>query len=236
MFLHKASSFYFINYTNLSNPRQYSSCLRRRRCKIHYLLYFFEVAAGNYIPVATRSVSISYMEIINPSKTCWYAAKTKNNSEKKVKSLLEKFNVEHFLPIRKTLSERNGKKVHVLKPLVPNLVFIHTDFKTALSLVNDSRFPMSYMIDYMTRSLLVVPDKQMKDFMFLLDFSEEAVQVSNENLRRGDRVRVIKGDFAGIEGELVRIKGHKRVVVRLEGLFSLATTYIPGSFLEKIDL
>ena len=72
--------------------------------------------------------------------------------------------------------------------------------------------------------------------MFLLDFSEEAVHVSNENLRRGDRVRVIKGDFAGIEGELVRIKGHKRVVVRLEGLFSLATTYIPGSFLEKIDL
>ena len=103
-------------------------------------------------------------------------------------------------------------------------------------MVNDSRFPMSYMIDYMTRSLLVVPDKQMKDFMFLLDFSEEAVHVSNENLRRGDRVRVIKGDFAGIEGELVRIKGHKRVVVRLEGLFSLATTYIPGSFLEKIDL
>lgn len=126
--------------------------------------------------------------------------------------------------------------MHVLKPIVPNLVFIHTDFKTALSLVNDSRFPMSYMIDYMTRSLLVVPDKQMKDFMFLLDFSEEAVHVSNENLRRGDRVRVIKGDFAGIEGELVRIKGHKRVVVRLEGLFSLATTYIPGSFLEKIDL
>ncbi len=174
--------------------------------------------------------------VSNSSQTRWYAAKTRNNSEKKVKSLLEKLNVEHFLPLRKTLSERNGKKVHVVKPLVSNLVFIHTDFKTALSLVNDSRLPMSYMIDHVTKSLLVVPDKQMQDFMFLLDFSEEAVQVSNENLRRGDRVRVIKGEFAGIEGELVRIKGHKRVVVRLEGLFSLATTYIPGSFLEKIDL
>ena len=45
--------------------------------------------------------------------------------------------------------------------------------------------------------------------MFLLDFSEDAVQVLNENLRQGDRVRVIKGEFAGIEGELIRIKGHK---------------------------
>jgi transcription antitermination factor NusG len=47
-------------------------------------------------------------------------------------------------------------------------------------------------------------------------------------------VRVIKGEFAGIEGELVRIQGHKRVVVRLEGLFSLVTTYIPSNFLETL--
>ncbi len=93
---------------------------------------------------------------------------------------------------------------------------------------------MNYLLNLETRQLLVVPDKQMQDFMFLLDFSEDAVQVLNENLRQGDRVRVIKGEFAGIEGELIRIKGHKRVVVRLEGAFSLATTCIPGAYLERI--
>ena len=30
------------------------------------------------------------------------------------------------------------------------------------------------------------------------------------------------------------IEGHKRVIVRLEGVVSVATSYIPGSFLEKI--
>lgn len=39
----------------------------------------------------------------------------------------------------------------------------------------------------------------------------------------------------GLEGELLRIKGHKRVIVRLEGVVSIATSYIPGSFLEKIE-
>lgn len=57
---------------------------------------------------------------------------------------------------------------------------------------------MNYLLNLETRQLLVVPDKQMQDFMFLLDFSEDAVQVLNENLRQGDRVRVIKGEFAGI--------------------------------------
>ena len=87
-------------------------------------------------------------------------------------------------------------------------------------MVNEYKLSMNYLLNLETRQLLVVPDKQMQDFMFLLDFSEDAVQVLNENLRQGDRVRVIKGEFAGIEGELIRIKGHKRVVVRLEGAFS----------------
>jgi transcription antitermination factor NusG len=75
----------------------------------------------------------------------------------------------------------------------------------------------------------------MQDFMFVLDFSETTFIMENSNLRRGDRVRVIKGEFTGVEGELVRVKGHKRVVIRMEGLFSVVTAYIPGNFLEKIN-
>ncbi|MFR5659526.1 MAG: UpxY family transcription antiterminator [Butyricimonas faecihominis] len=104
-----------------------------------------------------------------------------------------------------------------------------------MSLIQEYAFDMRYLRDRETGNFLIVPDKQMNDFIFLLDFSKEMVEVVNENLKKGDKVRVIKGDFAGIEGELIRVKGHKRVVVRLEGVVSLATAYIPGSFLEKIE-
>ena len=130
---------------------------------------------------------------------------------------------------------KRREKVKVEKPVIPNLIFIHSDYNTCLSLVNEYKLSMNYLLNLETRQLLVVPDKQMHDFMFLLDFSEDAVQVLNENLRQGDRVRVIKGEFAGIEGELIRIKGHKRVVVRLEGAFSLATTYIPGPIWKEYN-
>ena len=165
----------------------------------------------------------------------WYAAKVKYQNEKKMKSWLDAQAIENFIPFRTVLIERNGRKIKKEKPVVPGLLFIKTSHQIACTLYAESNIRMAYLRNLENQQLLIVPEKQMQDFMFLLDFSESAVCVVNENLRRGDRVRVIKGDFAGIEGELIRIKGHKRVVVRLEGLFSLATTYIPGSFLEKIE-
>jgi len=165
----------------------------------------------------------------------WYAAKVKYQTERKMKAWLDEKAIENFIPFRKVLIERNGRKIEREKPVVPGLLFIRTNYQTANTLLHDPSIKMVFLRNLENNQLLIVPDKQMQDFMFLLDFSESAVRIVNTNLRRGDRVRVIKGDFAGIEGELVRIKGHKRVVVRLEGLFSLATTYIPSSFLERIE-
>jgi len=165
----------------------------------------------------------------------WYAARVKYQTERKMKVWLDQQTIENFIPFRTVMIERNGRKFKKEKPIVPGLLFIRTTYQTACTLPVESTIKMVYLRNLESHQYLIVPDKQMQDFMFLLDFSEAAVQIENTNLRRGDRVRVIKGDFAGIEGELVRIKGHKRVVVRLEGLFSLATTYIPSAFLERIE-
>jgi len=165
----------------------------------------------------------------------WYAAKVKYQTERKVKTWLDEQAIENFIPFRTVLIEQNGRKIKREKPIVPGLLFIRTNYHVAYTLPVESRIKIVFLRNLENHQLLIVPDKQMQDFMFLLDFSESTVRIENANLKRGDRVRVIKGDFAGVEGELVRIKGHKRVVVRLEGLFSLATAYIPSAYLEKIE-
>jgi transcription antitermination factor NusG len=164
----------------------------------------------------------------------WFAVKVKYQTEKKIKAWLDEICIENFIPFQTVFFEKDKKKIRKIKPVVPGLLFIRTNYQKALMLPIESKIRMVYLRNLETHALLVVPDKQMEDFMFLLDFSDSTLKVENKNLKRGDRVRVIKGEFAGIEGELIRIKGHKRVVVRLEGLFSLATTYIPGSYLERI--
>lgn len=164
----------------------------------------------------------------------WYVANT-CRQEKKIKQRLDSMGIENFIPFQQIARKIHGVDKLIEVPVIPNLVFIHTTFKSCMSLIQEYAFDMRYLRDRETGNFLIVPDKQMNDFMFLLDFSKEMVEVVNENMKKGDKVRVIKGDFAGIEGELIRVKGHKRVVVRLEGVVSLATAYIPGSFLEKIE-
>ena len=164
----------------------------------------------------------------------WYVANT-CRQEKKIKQRLDSMGIENFIPFQQIARKIHGVDKLIEVPVIPNLVFIHTTLKTCMSLIQEYAFDMRYLRDRETGNFLIVPDKQMNDFMFLLDFSKEMVEVVNENLKKGDKVRVKKGDFAGIEGELIRVKGHKRVVVRLEGVVSLATAYIPGSFLEKIE-
>ena len=163
----------------------------------------------------------------------WYAGRVRYNTEKKIKDFLVQNNITHYIPFEKKIIERDRRRKRVIRPVIPCYIFVYTDYQTLLSLPRQCGYPISYVRNIVTHHIQEIPSKQMQDFMLILDFSETTIKIGNTNIKQGDRVRVIKGDFAGIEGELIRIKGHKRVVVRLEGLFSVATTYIPSSFLEK---
>ncbi|GHT02903.1 transcriptional regulator [Bacteroidia bacterium] len=169
-------------------------------------------------------------------KTGWYAARVKYRTEQKIKALLEAAGTQHFIPLKTVETARNGKKTRREKPLIPCLMFVYADRKTVLKLPATTGFTINYIRHTDTKQLHIIPDKQMQDFMRVVDLSETGgIEILTANLKRGDKVRVVRGVFSGIEGELIRVKGHKRVVVRLEGLVSLATTYIPTDFLELIQ-
>jgi len=164
----------------------------------------------------------------------WFVAKTRANQEKAVKRRLEEMNIEAYLPTRVEIRQRCDRRKKVEVSVIPNTLFICADKNTVLSLPNCIGFPMRYMVDHMTKKLLVVPEKQMKNFMFLMDFSSDSVLIDNNLLfEKGDKIRIIKGDFCGIEGELILVEGKSRVLVRLESIIA-CTIEIPSSYLEKI--
>ncbi len=173
--------------------------------------------------------------MIEDKKVHWYVAYTRVNQVLLVKKKLDELGIENFLPLDEQLRDTPFGRKTIRVPLIHGMIFIRTDKVTSFSLLNEYSLNMVYLKDIEGRGSLVVPDKQMEDFMFLLDFSPEGIEILNKDLKRGDRVRVIKGPLQGLEGELVRLRGHKRVVIRLEGVASIATSYIPGSFLEKIE-
>ncbi len=164
----------------------------------------------------------------------WFAARTRANQELGLRDSLKKYDITYFLPthiVTRRISDR-VKKVEV--PVISNLIFIKTTKQKAFSLVKDYSLKLSYLRNHETGTLLVVPDKQMADFMFVMDFSPESVKQFTGHFEPGDKVRVIKGNLSGIEGELVRVDGKTHVMLRIPQVLAISIK-VPKSYLEKIN-
>ena len=74
----------------------------------------------------------------------------------------------------------------------------------------------------------------MERFKFMLDYSEEAVEMCQAPMVPGELIRVAKGPLKGLEGELVEVDGKAKVVVRLD-LLGCAGVDMPVGFVEKIE-
>ena len=165
---------------------------------------------------------------MNPAHSYgWYAARTRFGQELIVRDRLLREGVEHFIPTVPASGPRKEKAV------VNNLVFLRATKQEALNLANNGIIPVRYIIDCATRTLLVVPDKQMEDFRRVLDQSLEDGGLMDRPLALGDRVKVVKGPLKGVEGHVVEFKGKYYVVVSLlDRLFAKAQ--VPRSWLSLI--
>ena len=82
--------------------------------------------------------------------------------------------------------------------------------------------------------MLVVPDKQMEDFMFIMDLNPDGVGFDIEPFAAGNRVKVIKGELSGIEGEVVTEANKTYIVIRIKGVL-VASIKVPKSYLKLIN-
>ena len=80
----------------------------------------------------------------------------------------------------------------------------------------------------------VIPDQQMLRFKFMLDYSDETISMSTSPLAPGEKIRVIKGPLAGLEGELVHVNGKSKVAVRLT-MLGCACVDIPAGCVEPVS-
>ena len=155
----------------------------------------------------------------------WYAARTRYGQELKVRDRLAREGVEHFIPTVPSSGPRKERAV------VNSLVFVRATKQEALDLANTGAVPVKYIVDCATRTLLVVPDKQMEDFRRVLDLGLEEGGLMDRPLALGDRVKVVKGPLKGVEGHVAEFKGKYYVVVSLlDSLF--ARTQVPRSWLS----
>ena len=145
----------------------------------------------------------------------------------------ENLDIDCYLPTRSVITQLKYRRKRSEVPVIRNLIFVRATKQTACDLSNVYGVQLFYMKDLFSHSMLVVPNKQMEDFMFVMDLNPDGVSFDNEPLVVGHKVKVVKGDFCGIEGEVATEANKTYVVIRIKGILS-ASVKVPKSYLKII--
>ncbi len=130
----------------------------------------------------------------------WFAAMMRNAQGKKTARTLGEMGIGYYIPAP-----------------YPTLLFLHAAKGEALSLVNSGTVHARFLIDHQTHTLLEIPQKQMEDFMRVLE-EPEAVCSTDVAFAKGDRVKVVRGALKGVEGEIVETPDGAFLAVRVSTL------------------
>lgn len=170
-------------------------------------------------------------------KEVWFAIRVTYNRELKVKADLDARGITSFVPMQYRREERHGVMVKRLVPSIHNLIFIHITPSKMKEYKMSTDLPIRYIMNRETHKPIIVPSSEMENFIKVAGTYEEKLIYLNPepgDFAKGERVRIIGGMFAGAEGIFVRFKGDRRVVINIEGIVAVATTFIHPSMIEKI--
>ena len=137
------------------------------------------------------------------------------------------------------VSQKNGTKKKVRKPVISSLLFFQSTEKQALELQTqlNGRVMLYTERENYSKKPIAISDKEMNTFILVSSSGEKGLEYFGEDkmkFRKGEHVRVIDGAFKGAEGYICRIKGDHRLIVSIQGVCAVATSYIPQCFLQKI--
>jgi transcriptional antiterminator NusG len=147
------------------------------------------------------------------SNARWFAVWTRSRQEKVAASALEALGVPHFLPLKSELHQWSDRKRNVTVPLFTGYLFVR------MNLMRDNRLQVLKapgVVGFVGNNTgpLPIPDRQIEDIRAVLEEGIEFTVVPY--LEEGDRVRVIRGVLAGVEGRLIRTNSASRLAISIE--------------------
>ncbi len=151
----------------------------------------------------------------------WYALTCHRNKQRAQQALSSDTEVEeYFLPAGTTLAfaRTTDKHIEEICQGVKELTFYSV------------RFLSIY------RRKVIISDREMSQFKLIAGHPDGEVFITDK-IEKGDKIRIINGQFTGVQGILVSSQGarKKRVVVALEGLQVYASCNIEPSDYEVLE-
>ena len=159
----------------------------------------------------------------------WSVVYTYPHAEKRIAEELNGKSITTYLPIQTEIRQWSDRKKKIQCPLFPNYVFVQArrmDHHTILSVPGVTRF-----ISLDGRPV-TIPEAEMKSLLMLSESNTGIVREAYFYI--GDKVRVISGPFAGLQGMLMEKNGSKRFFTRFDSIEQAVSVIVDVQFLERI--
>lgn len=159
----------------------------------------------------------------------WNVVYTRPKSEKKVASSISKMGIESYLPTHLVIRQWSDRRKKMEVPLFPNYVFVK---------IEDAKRGFLYSIKELVRFVSIEKRPVIvceKEIMAIRNVLSEDTEVSSEEyFQQGMKVRIRQGQFAGMEGIIIRRSGNTRLVVKIDVLMKAFSFNISSKFAEQV--
>lgn len=180
-------------------------------------------------------------DAVGMEKSYWFVAIVNNNTKKKVAEKFNKLGIESYLPIQKEYRVwKNGRRAKVDSVVIPSTIFVYCTESRRKEIVNFP-FIFRFMTDkagatqnYGNKPLATIPDEQIKTLKFMLGQSDIPVTITDCAYHRGEKVRVIRGQLKGLEGEVLNTNELKSEIIVALNFFGCAKVSIDTVNIEPI--
>jgi transcription antitermination factor NusG len=155
----------------------------------------------------------------------WFAIHTRSRHEKLVARQLGEKDFETFLPLRLEVHRWRDRWQKVEVPLFGGYLFAHYDGAPPRRFAILRTPGVVRIVGFGGREE-PVPDEQMQALRRMV--AHDGVIERHRFLRAGQRVRIINGSLAGVEGILARVKGRDRLVLNIAPLRQAVSIELSG--------
>ncbi len=164
----------------------------------------------------------------------WHALYVRSRSEKKVQAQLEEMGVEAYLPLVTTVRQWSDRRKKIEEPLFKSYVFVRSNAKEHLPIL--SVYGVMRFVTF-EREAVVVPDNQIvaiKKFVEEFERGEEYKIKNDEELKVGQKVRIITGSMKGLEGRIQTIRNKRHLIVYIEAVGQYLPVEISRAKVEPV--
>lgn len=165
------------------------------------------------------------------SKINWYAIHTRSNCERRVSSTLTEIGIENYLPSFPEVHQWKDRKKVVDIPVFPAYLFLRIE-DCRETRVKIARTDGVVRILGPGENIEAIPDEQVEGLRFLLKGGAKCM--AHPLLREGAWVRVKRGALKNLEGLLVRVKNHTRLVLSIDLLSRSVSTEVDAQDVQYI--